>query len=103
MKHVPKSEHVQDYPNVLAYLDDQPLNDEELIMLDIESKWWRYSGAKEQAIRDRLDWSATYYYLQLSHLLDDPRAMREQPVLVKRLLRLRTQRKRSRGIRGIAV
>ena len=31
-------------------------------ILDFERQWWKYSGAKEQAIRDLFDLSPTRYY-----------------------------------------
>jgi len=66
-------------------------------ILAIESLWWQYSGAKEQAIRDRVDLSATQYYQQLNALIDRPEALAYDPLLVRRLHRLRAQRQRSRS------
>ena len=74
------------------------LSDGDRAILAIESKWWQYSGAKEQAIRDRLDLSATQYYQQLNALIEREDALAFDPLLVKRLRRLRDQRKRSRGV-----
>lgn len=79
-------------------MSDQPLTDDEKQMLAIEGKWWRYSGAKEQAIRDQLDVSATRYYQLLNALLEREAALAYDPLLVKRLRRLRDAKKRSRGL-----
>lgn len=65
-------------------------------MLDFERQWWRYAGAKEQAIRELFDLSATRYYQQLVGLLDRPAALAHDPMLVKRLRRLRDERSRAR-------
>lgn len=46
-------------------------------------------GAKEQAIRDRLDMGATRYYQLLNTLIDRPAALAHDPVTVGRLRRLR--------------
>lgn len=63
-------------------------------MLDFEGGWWRYPGAKEQEIRKRFGVSATRYYQQLNALIDDPAAAKYAPMVVKRLRRLRDQRRR---------
>lgn len=68
-------------------------------MLAFERQWWRYAGAKEQAIRDRFGLSATRYYQVLNALLERPEAMAFDPVTVKRLRRLRSSRQRRRPAR----
>lgn len=77
------------------------LTSEELEILAIENVWWKYAGAKEQAIRDRLDMSATRFYQLLNSMLDDPRIEAHDPVLIHRLQRLRAQRQRSRSARRL--
>lgn len=68
-------------------------------MLDFERQWWRYAGAKEQAIRDLFGMSATHYYQVLNALLDSPAALAADPVTVRRLRRLRDARLRPRPAR----
>ncbi len=75
------------------------LSERELEILAFEKQSWRHAGAKEQAIRDRLDLSATRYYQLLNALLDNPLALEQDPVLVGRLRRLRGSRARARGRR----
>jgi hypothetical protein len=65
-------------------------------MLQFEGQWWKYAGAKEQAIRDEFDMSATRYYQVLNALIDRPEAMAAEPMIVKRLHRLREDRRRRR-------
>lgn len=77
------------------------LTDVDREILAIERKWWAFAGAKEQAIRDRLDMSATQFYQRLNALLDMEAALAADPVLVNRLRRLRAQRQRSRRVRGL--
>jgi hypothetical protein len=72
------------------------LTDRERDMLAFESRWWKRAGAKEQAIRDAFDLSATRYYQVLNGLLDNPAALAHDPVLVARLRRLRSSRARGR-------
>jgi hypothetical protein len=70
------------------------LDDRALEMLAFERQWWRQAGAKEQAIRDRFGMPATRYYQLLNALLDAPEALAHDPVLVQRLRRLRSTRRR---------
>jgi hypothetical protein len=65
-------------------------------MLAFERQWWRYSGAKEAAIRERFGMSATRYYQVLNALIDRPEALATDPLLVRRLRRLRAARQRQR-------
>jgi hypothetical protein len=78
---------------------DDGLTERELSILAFERRAWRHAGAKEQAIRDQLDISATRYYQLLNGLLDNPAALAHDPVLVGRLRRLRGSRSRARGSR----
>jgi Protein of unknown function (DUF3263) len=70
-------------------------------ILAFERQWWKYAGAKEQAIRELFDMSATRYYQVLNALLDKPEAMAADPLLIKRLRRLRTSRQRTRAARRL--
>lgn len=72
------------------------LSEQSRQMLDFERQWWRYAGAKEQAIRDLFDLSPTRYYQSLNALLDTPEALAYDPMLVKRLRRMRAARSRAR-------
>lgn len=69
----------------------------DLAILAFERRWWRFAGAKEEAIRRELGLSPTAYYQLLSRLLDDPLALQAEPVLVERLRRLRAIRDRRRA------
>lgn len=68
-------------------------------MLDFERTWWKHAGVKEQAIKERFDMSATRYYQSLNELLEKPAALAYDPILVKRLKRLRVYRQRQRVAR----
>jgi hypothetical protein len=78
-------------------LDESALDERALAMLAFEKQWWKHAGAKEQAIREQFDLSATRYYQLLNALLDDPRAAAHDPTLVARLRRLRASRTRRSG------
>ncbi len=73
------------------------LDDHERAVLDFERQWWKYAGAKEQAVRELFDMSATRYYQVLNALIDRPEALAHDPMLVKRLRRLRSSRQRARS------
>src|ERR1700755_1469958 len=63
--------------------------------------WWKYAGAREQPVRALSDMSATRYYQVLNALLDRPEALAADPMLVKRLRRLRAARQRARSARRL--
>ena len=79
------------------------LSGRERDILAFERQWWKYAGAKEQAIKDLFDLSATRYYQVLNALIDRPEALVADPMLVKRLRRLRTTRQRSRSARRLGA
>ena len=85
--------------------DDEPnpdgLNRRDREILAFERQWWKYAGAKEQAIRELFDMSATRYYQVLNALIDTPSALAADPMLVKRLRRLRASRQRQRSARRL--
>ncbi|MBV9011007.1 MAG: DUF3263 domain-containing protein [Pseudonocardiales bacterium] len=82
-------------------IDDQSegLSSQDHEMLAFERQWWKYAGAKEQAIRELFDMSATRYYQALNRVIDRPEALAADPMLVKRLRRLRSGRQRARAAR----
>jgi hypothetical protein len=77
----------------------EELNEREIAVLDFERSWWKHAGVKEQAIRERFDMSATRYYQLLNELLEKPGSLAYDPILVKRLKRLRQYRQRQRVAR----
>ena len=77
------------------------LSDRDRAILEFERQWWKYAGAKEQAIRDLFDMSATRYYQVLNALLDNQAALEADPMLVKRLRRMRASRQRARSARRL--
>ena len=79
------------------------LSDRDRKVLEFERQWWKYAGAKEQAVRELFDMSATRYYQVLNALLDDPEALAFDPMLVKRLRRMRASRQRQRSARRLGI
>ena len=72
-------------------------------MLAFERQWWRYAGAKEAAIREQFGMTATRYYQVLNALIDGPDALAVDPMLVKRLRRMRASRQRARSARRLGM
>lgn len=72
-------------------------------ILAFERQWWKFAGAKEQAIRDGFQMSATRYYQVLNALIDKPEALIQDPLLVKRLRRLRSTRQRNRSAKRLGI
>jgi hypothetical protein len=70
-------------------------------LLAFERRWWSHPGAKEQAIRTEFGLSAARYYQLLGALLDSPLALAHDPMLVKRLQRMRDARSQARSARAI--
>ncbi|MBU2695924.1 DUF3263 domain-containing protein [Pimelobacter sp. 30-1] len=77
------------------------LSDRDRAILEFERQWWKYAGAKESAVREQFDMSATRYYQVLNALIDRPEALAADPLLVRRLRRLRSQRQRQRSARRL--
>ncbi|WP_433267762.1 DUF3263 domain-containing protein [Actinosynnema sp. CS-041913] len=82
---------------------DDGLNDREREILAFERQWWKYAGAKEQAIRELFDLSPTRYYQLLNALLEKEEALAADPMLVKRLRRSRSGRARARAAKRLGV
>jgi hypothetical protein len=82
---------------------DQPsgLTEREIAILAFERQWWRNPGAKEEAIRAEFDLSAARYYQVLGALVDSPFALAHDPMLIKRLQRMREARAEARARRSV--
>ncbi|MEU7765855.1 DUF3263 domain-containing protein [Nocardia sp. NPDC049190] len=70
-------------------------------ILAFERQWWKYAGAKEEAIRELFGMSPTRYYQVLNTVVDRPEALAVDPMLVKRLRRLRASRQKARAARRL--
>lgn len=79
------------------------LTDQDRAVLDFERTWWKYQGAKEQAIREQLGMSAIRYYQRLHALVDNPAALEHDGLTVGRLRRLRVSRQRARNPRRVGL
>lgn len=76
--------------------EDQPLSDRDRALLALERRSWSGPGAKERAIREELGMAPVRYYQLLNALIDDVRALEEDPVTVNRLRAVRAARRARR-------
>ena len=84
----------------LAPLNEQAANGLtklEIEMLDFERTWWRYAGVKESSIKELFNLTPPAYYQLLNNLIDRNEALLAEPILVKRLRRLRDSRTAQRS------
>jgi hypothetical protein len=80
-----------------------PLSDRDRALLEFEAEWRRHAGAKEEAIRSELGLSPARYYQLLGRLIDTVEALEHDPMLVKRLRRVRDARDEARLARASQV
>jgi hypothetical protein len=72
------------------------LSERDAGILDLERTWWTLPGTKEALVRERLDMSLSTYRKLLAGLVDDPDALEHDPLVVRRLRRVREERRRAR-------
>lgn len=68
------------------------LSHRDIKVLEFEKRWWHYPEPKDRAIREYVGMSATRYYQALRRLIDDENAVREYPLVIRRLRRMRRER-----------
>ena len=73
------------------------LDELELRVLAFEREWADRVGNREGAIRSEFGVSPARYYQMLYALIESPLAVRHDPLLVRRLQRLRDSRRRARA------
>jgi hypothetical protein len=72
------------------------LSERERAIVDFERTWWTEPGPKEGTIRSRFGLSPTRYYRVLAELMESAEADAYDPLVIRRLRRLRDQRRRAR-------
>lgn len=75
------------------------LSERDHALLDFERDWVEGRGPKESAIRTRFGIPAARYYQLLHTLIDSPIALAYDPMLVRRLQRIRAARSSARSAR----
>jgi len=79
------------------------LDERERRILDFERDAWRLQVAKERAIRGTFGISATRYHQLLRRIVDRPEALAYDPMLVRRLRRLREVRRKRRTAHRLGI
>jgi hypothetical protein len=69
------------------------LSQRDIEVLEFESAWWHYPEPKDRAIREYVGMSATRYYQALRRLVDDDAAAEEYPLVIRRLRKIRRERR----------
>ncbi|MFK8024012.1 MAG: DUF3263 domain-containing protein [Ilumatobacter sp.] len=72
------------------------LSERHAAMLEFERSWWSLEEPRDQAIRARFQCSPDEYHAELTTVLDDPAAMEHDPMVVRRLKRLRLRARKLR-------
>ncbi len=75
----------------------QPLSLVEESVLAFAARWWRTTGARDEALHTDLGLTPVRYFQILNRLLDDDRAMQRDPLTVQRLRRVRDLPRHSGG------
>jgi hypothetical protein len=94
----------------MATADPQPssrhdLDERSRQILDFEREAWKLTTTKERAIRERFGFSPARYHQLLHRAIDRPEAIAYDPMLVRRLRRVREVRRRARtaSVLGVRV
>ena len=77
------------------------LTERDQAIIEFERTWWSEDGSKESIIRERFELSTTRYYELLGDLIDSDEAYEFDPLVIRRLRRLRDRRRRARFERQI--
>lgn len=77
---------------------ERALSERDRRILDFERDWVRHAGAKEEAVREQFGLSAARYYQVLNAVIDSPAAIVYDPMLVRRLQRMRDARTSARTL-----
>ena len=73
-----------------------PLSKIEMSLIEFERTWWEDDQPKDQAIAEQFSLTTAEYYEQLHALIDSDEALEHDPLVVRRLRRMRDRRRRER-------
>jgi hypothetical protein len=72
------------------------LDERSRAVIDFEREAWKLTVTKERAIRERFGFSPSRYHQLLHRIIDRPEALAYDPMVVRRLRRVREARRRAR-------
>lgn len=76
--------------------DSVPLSKLEVSILEFERTWWTDDQPKDAAIADQFALTTAEYYELLTTLVDSDEALEHDPLVIRRLRRMRDRRRRER-------
>lgn len=79
-----------------ARVSQPTLSSRDQRILDFEREWKRHAEAKEDAVHTVFGLTYARYYQVLNSIIDSPAALAYDPMLIKRLQRIRETRIQSR-------
>ena len=79
------------------------LTEREKDILEFEQSWWSLSIPREQAVRDRFQLTETEYVEVLEMLIATEAALEAEPLLVRRLRRMKDRRRQEHVARRTAA
>ena len=66
----------------------------EMLLIEFERTWWADDQPKDAAIAEQFSLTTAEYYEQLHALIDSDEALEHDPLVVRRLRRMRDRRRR---------
>ena len=72
------------------------LTEQERRILAFEGTWWTHQGAKAALVLEHFGLPPERYTVLLAELVDRPEALEAEPLVVRRLRRLRDRNRRAR-------
>lgn len=78
------------------------LTEHERALLDFERHWWRCGATRADAAQRRFGLDAAEHRRTIAALIDSPAALEHDPVLVRRLRRMRATHRAGRSERRAA-
>lgn len=79
-----------------ATLAGVPLSILQQKLIEFERTWWSDDQPKDAAIAEQFSLTTAEYYEQLHALIDSDEALEHDPLVVRRLRRMRDRRRRER-------
>lgn len=79
------------------------MTEHERTAIELAAAHYRYPGAREHDAYEQLGLTSTRYWALVGRLLDRPDALAEMPVEVRRLRRLRDQRRCGRDAQRLSI
>ena len=73
-----------------------PLSKRDMLIIEFERTWWADDQPKDAAIAEQFSLTTGEYYEQLHALIDSDEALEHDPLVIRRLRRMRDRRRRER-------